>query len=122
MINEIRMLSISFNYYKSVGIEEARELIVPAVTTFLNEINSNEEIRSYLKNYPFEAKNIEVVIFICEPDGRNVRPDQLSAITARNGIVSYKIDNPESKLFAVVHQETYEEALQILEPISLLGF
>ena len=49
MMNQIRMLALSFNYYKEVDIEQARELLMTAGNVFLNIINSNEQIRPFLR-------------------------------------------------------------------------
>jgi hypothetical protein len=41
-VNQIRMLALSFRYYKEIEIEEARELLMAAGTLFLKNINSTD--------------------------------------------------------------------------------
>src|SRR5580658_7753086 len=55
MMDQIRMLAISFHYYNEIDIEQARELLMAAGTLFLNTINANEQIRPFLQNYPFKS-------------------------------------------------------------------
>jgi hypothetical protein len=64
MMNQIRMLAISFDYYKEVDIDQARELLMAAGTLFLKTINSNKQIHSFLINCPFKPENIEIAIFV----------------------------------------------------------
>ncbi len=63
MMNQIRMLALSFNYYKPINIEQGRELLMAAGSLFLKTINEDERIRPYLDTYPFQPKNIEIRIF-----------------------------------------------------------
>ena|SRR3990167_8677558 len=108
MMHEIEMLAMSFQFFHEVDLEKARELIVYAVREYLSDINNNEEVRPYLHNYPFTAKNVEIRIFFYGPDRRELPPDKIVYISSRNGILRYYIraddDHP-------IHQETYEEAL-----------
>src|SRR3989344_4332350 len=63
MMHDIQMMMMGFNFYKVVDIETARQLLVESVEEYLSVINSNKEVRPYLHNYPFTAKNIEIVIY-----------------------------------------------------------
>jgi hypothetical protein len=108
MMHKIEMLAMSFDYYQEVTLETARALIVYAVKEYLSDINNNEEVRPYLHNYPFTAKNIEIRIFIYGPDRYELSPEKIGCITSRKGILRYYIraddDHPICK-------ETYDEAL-----------
>jgi hypothetical protein len=53
MMHDIYGMDMSFDYYQEVDLKTARELIVYAVSEYLLAINSNEEVRPYLHNYPF---------------------------------------------------------------------
>lgn len=118
MMHEVRMLALSFKYYKPVDIEKGRELLVAATNTLADEVNANTEIRKYLKNYPFGPQNIEIRIFLQKPNGSDVDPEELSVIAMLEGNLDYEIDSPETKLFKRVYEETYEEALTKLNEKS----
>jgi|SRR3989344_111403 len=111
MMDQIKMLALSFDYRKPIDIEKGRELLITAVNEFVAAVNADERIRPYLNNYPFEPKNVEIRIFLQNPDGSNVAPGKLSVISALEGVLKYKMDDPETKLFKIVHTETFEEAV-----------
>jgi hypothetical protein len=110
MMDQIRMLALSFNYYKPVDIEKGRELLISAVNQLADVVNADERIRPYLKNYPFGPENIEIRIFIKNPDGSSVSSEKLRVISAEEGFLNYYIDNPTGGLFITVLKETYETA------------
>ena len=112
MMHEIEMLAMSFDYYQEVTLETARALIVYAVKEYLSDINKNEKVRPYLRNYPFTAKNVEIRIFIYGPDRHELSPEKIYYISAINGIVDYYVRGPDNFRQAVC-EETYEEALKI---------
>jgi hypothetical protein len=108
-VNEIRMLALSFLYYKEIDIEEARELLMAAATIFLKNINSNEQIRPYLKNDPFQPKNIQIRIFLKKPDGSKPNLDKLTVIAMVSGMLEYDIRSSETGRLTTICRETYEE-------------
>ncbi len=115
MMDQIKMLHLAFDCRKPLDIDTSRQLLVAAVERFVSEVNANESIRPYLDNYPFEAKNIQIVIFIQRPDGSHFNPDGLVVTSAKDGVLEYKTDDPNGPLFKTVHSETYEEALKQLK-------
>jgi hypothetical protein len=114
MMHDIYGMDMSFNYYQEVDLKTARELLVYAVSEYLSAINSNTEVRPYLHNYPFTAKNVEIHILICEPDGASPPLNKIDYISAINGILNYYLDLPETYSRQNICKETYEEALKIV--------
>jgi hypothetical protein len=112
MMDQIKMLGIAFNYYKEVDLEEARELLIYAGTTFLDIINSNEEIRKYLDVYPFKPENVDIRIFLQNLDGTEFSPEKLCVITMIDGMLEYDAKNPETLRLLRVHKETYDKAVK----------
>ena len=109
-MDQIRMLALSFNYYDEIDIDQARELLVVAGTKFLSTINSNEKLRPFLKNTPFTTENIEIRIFVQKPNGKEPDQGKLTVLSMVDGILSYKVDNPETNRFRTILKETFEEA------------
>ncbi len=107
MMHDIQAMHMSFQFFHEVDLEEARELIVYALREYLSDINNNEEVRPYLHNYPFTAKNVEIMIFVYGPDRHELPPERIYCITCIDGILEYYTrsdrDHPICK-------ETYEEA------------
>lgn len=112
MMEEVKILRMKFDYPEEVDLSAARSLITSAIECYLNEINQNQEIRKYLKNYPFTARNIQIGIYIHKPDGSDVHKDKLYYISAINGILYYYINDPKNQSRIIFHQETYAEALK----------
>lgn len=82
MMDHVRMMAMSFDCFHELTIEEGRELLIHCVDEYLLGVNSNKEIRPHLNNYPFNPKNIEIWIFIYNPDGSKVSSGRLSFITS----------------------------------------
>ncbi|NGX52585.1 MAG: hypothetical protein KR126chlam5_00888 [Candidatus Anoxychlamydiales bacterium] len=108
MMYEVENMHMSFLLLNEFDLDEARDLIVYSITLFLKNINTNENIRSYLSHYPFTTKDITIFI------------NMQNANTKINGVAlsSDKIiyDSPgDQKSFESIHEETYEEAVKIVE-------
>ncbi len=112
MMNEIQMLALSFQGFRDVSLDEARELIVYAVETFVNEVNRNEKVRPYLANYPFIAKNVEISLLFFKPDYSEVDVPNISFIVTRRGCIKYYYGMPEFNIKNPCLIESYEEALK----------
>ena len=111
MMDQIKALALSFNYYKEVDIEEARELLLSAGMVFLDNINSNGQIRSHLSNYPFRPENIQIRIFIKNRSGSLTERDKLAVAAMVDGILEYDISSSETQCLKTIYRETYEEAV-----------
>ena len=114
MMRQIHTLAMSFQCYDHLTIDQARELLVYCSEKYLYEINSNEQIRPYLQNYPFKVKNIEIRIFVYKSSEHPVPPGGLSVVTAVNGLLEYETSQPHPPRLKTIHEETYEQALRIL--------
>jgi hypothetical protein len=114
MMDDIQMMMMGFNFYRVVDIETARQLLVDSVQEYLSAINSNEEIRPHLHNYPFTAKNVEIVIYFYNSDGSEISSGKINIAAANQGKVIYYIDDPEKNNIKPIHEETYEEALMLV--------
>lgn len=110
----VRMLSLSFYYYKEVDLETARKLIVYCVDEYLAAINSNKKIRPYLVNYPFTEQNIEIRLFICGPDRRALPIGKISNASAIDGTLEYEAKSNEKYKSSTLHQETYQQAKKLV--------
>ncbi len=108
----IKMLCLAFQYRTPVDIDSGRKLLIDGVKELASAVNAERDIHRYLVDYPFDAKNIIIAIYLQNPDGSEFGPDKLSLIKAEQGILNYKIFNPETNKLITVFTETYEEALQ----------
>ncbi len=114
MMDQIRMLALSFRYYKEVDINQARALLMTAGTLFLNTINAKEQIRPFLQNDPFQPNNIEIAIFLAKPNGSKHDPDKLTVVSMTRGILEYDVRSSENGRLTTIYEETFEEAAEKL--------
>ena len=77
-------------------------------------INNNEEIKPYLHEYPFTAKNVKIHIWFYNPDRSSVSPEKIYYVSAIDGILDYYIRGPEKYSRQAICEETYDEALQAI--------
>jgi hypothetical protein len=120
MMHDIQAMHMSFQFFHEVDLQEARELIVYAVREYLSDINNNEEVRPYLHNYPFTAKNIEIHIWIYNPNGSDPSLDKIYYISAINGNINYYLDLPETYSRKSICKESYEQALKLIRNEAIL--
>ncbi len=111
IMHEIEKLSLMFDCFEPLDTDRARRLLVTAVEKFAEEINQNEELRPYLSNYPFEAKNIHIIIYIQDRKWKDF-PGSLSVVRSERGILEYKMNDPESQSSQTICKETFDEALE----------
>jgi hypothetical protein len=113
----IWLFSIHFDYYhEPMLIDQARRLIVSCAEEFLELINSSEEIRPYLKNYPSTAKNIEIHIYFTDIDRKKIYDPYLTVVSINEGIIRYKTEEEGNSFeYKSNIRESYEEALDILK-------
>jgi len=115
MMDDIQMMAMSFNYYQEVDLKKARELLVYVVSQYLLAINGNTEVRPYLHEYPFTAKNVEIRMWIYKPDRSRLTSDKIYYISAINGVLNYYIHGLEQYSRQTLCEETYQEALKMVK-------
>lgn len=116
MMNDIQRMGVSFQLFHEVDFTEARRLLVYVTTEYLNAINNNKEIRPYLHNYPFKPENVEIMIWIQEPNGQDVPFEKIDFMSSIDAILEYKVaTGQEPYSNKKIHEETYEKALKIVQ-------
>jgi len=121
MMDDIKVMSMSFQYYEAIDLAVARQLLVSIIDEYLRAINSNQEIRPYLHEVPFTAKNVEINIWFYNPDRSNLPADKIYYISAINGILNYYIEGKKEFTREAICTETYEEAVQHLKEENDFG-
>lgn len=114
MPQKVQMVDLHFITKKQPTLQQARKLYVHVVETLLAQINSNSEIRPYLKDYPFTHHNISLLISFETESGRDAEPPFIALVGIANGRIFYSINNRETDLLETIHEEAYEEVLNIV--------
>ncbi|WP_068466623.1 hypothetical protein [Candidatus Protochlamydia phocaeensis] len=112
----LRLMILDFNRYgEPLTQKEARKLIILCAEEFLKDINSDEKLTSYLMDFPFSERNIDVSIFSYDNKGRDIYEPYIGVVSLSRGnirYVTYILDQlNENSQF----KETYEEALEKLK-------
>lgn len=116
MMGDIQLMSMSFQFFQELTLQEARKLLVSTIQEYLSEINSDKELRPYLHSYPFTEKNITIKIFIQNRKENTNALESIDYISSINGILTYYLpDNPHDHSDRILCRESYEEALKKLQ-------
>lgn len=102
----LEFLSLSFATINAHDIDSLRSIFIDITSGLLNLINRDKKIRPYLLNYPFTLKNLHITILnVCDN-----APHQtiVSVFSIKEKIEYWSNDS-------IVHTETYQEALKIIE-------
>jgi len=117
---DVEKLSLSFNCYRTMNMAEYRNLIVQSAEFFLSEVNSNEELKPFLHNYPFDSNHIDLAIYVFSEDRQRLKVGQLSCVHLIKGKISYSIRDTEHTV-KPMQAEDYESAKQLVLEIANKG-
>lgn len=110
MMDSVERITMSFYSNNYIDLQKARNLIVSTAQILLKNINSDNDIRSYLSNYPFTSNNIRIFI------NTQIKNSLIKGITLSRDIIYYYIVDLDSEIqLKEIHNETYEEALKRIE-------
>jgi len=116
----VNLLGLHFQTQRTLTKEEARKILVDSAQYLLNSINNNQEIRPYLKVYPFTLDNVDITIFINNSAGYPVEDSGIGIASIRDGKLEYNILSTVDNIpvFKNTSIESYEDALKITQQIG----
>lgn len=95
--------------------EQLRELLIKISQELLDQINRNKELQEFIKEPPFKIKNVQIIIYNHDKDGRSLRDPAISNAQILQGVLSYATIDPEDSFkYKNEYEESYEEALKAL--------
>lgn len=113
MMSDIQKINVHYISNLSCSVKEARTIYIMIAKEYLRRINNNKLVRPYLHNYPFNFFNLKLQLSF-----ENSTKGSIAFIfQGKNSIICYAVYDQKDEL-NVIHQETYEEALQICEEHS----
>ncbi len=115
--NGIWLMSLDFQRYGlPLDIQQSRKLLVACMEEFLNDVNKDEELRPYLRDFPFSVNNIDMGIINYKEDGHDIYDPYITTISANNGKINYfTYDEINPHRYKSEFTETYQEAVAILK-------
>ena len=115
MMGAVNLVTIGFSIQQNVDKDQGRKIAVECVEKLFKKYNENEQIRPFLKNYPFNTSNIKMYLGFVDKEGDRVDKKYIALITVGNNAVCYSKYDPETKWFFDDQEESYDEALRIVE-------
>lgn len=110
----IQELTLCFDTKSIHTKEQLRRLLIESAQELLNQINRNNEIQEFLKTRPFTIKNVEIIIYNHDKNGREVYDPGISTAAISQGILTYHtVDPADTFKYKNEFEESYEEALAI---------
>ena len=111
----IQELILCFDTKHPYSKWQLRELLIKSAKELLNQINENDEIQEFLKERPFTIKNVEVIIYNHDENGRCLCDPEISTARISQTVLIYRtVDPQDSFKFKNEYEESYEEALKAL--------
>lgn len=114
MMDKVNSYDFYFESNYELNLDDCRLLVVKVVTNFLEKVNSNIELRPYLKNYPFTADNIELMISFKDKNNKYLKQEYITLVFTQGGYIVYEKYDYDAKTHITAHKETFAEALEIV--------
>ncbi len=117
MMGDIQQVNAFYTSNDRLNVEEARRLFVDVAEGYIARYNENEEIRPYLRNYPFTIDSLKIQIGFENENRQHMDGGYValaSYINAKRRIFYSGYDH-ETKKFTDLHEESYETALEIVQ-------
>ena len=122
LADKIEVIGARFIFFHPVSLEVARRLELLVVKKLLTAINQNEELRPYLKEYPFTPDRLKIYMEFKTKERHSYCNGSMNHVVLENNQLSYfrytdpkhyeweegkTLDPPE-----LIAKETYQEALE----------
>jgi hypothetical protein len=111
------LMDLGFQRENSLLTEEqARKLIVQVVNDFLTDVNQEESLRPYMRDYPFTSKNVDIAIFNADKEIGDTYHPFIRVVDSNQGKVGY-LTEEEGQIYGYKSEkyETWDEAVAILQ-------
>lgn len=117
MMGTVNILGLDFQIPGPLTKDKLRKILIDCVEEFLVAINADEKLRPFLKNYPFTEKEIEIVIFVSDKNGRELYDPDISVASAVDGKIYFNtVDKNKPKgPYKEWFEEDYETAKAIVQ-------
>jgi hypothetical protein len=117
MADAVNIIGISFQIVGPLPKDELRMILVNTIRELLDELNSDEKIRPYLKSYPFTSEGTQIDIFVIDKEGKEVFDPDIGVVGVDySGRLSFNTTDRNNRFkYKTEEEETYEEALAIVK-------
>ncbi len=112
---DIESINVKFIAYRKASIEEARELEVALTEKLIKTINSHDQIRPFLREYPLTVPHAEVSIAFYNKRNQSEFENSISRVYQIKNVIYYEVENQETYQNVTLSEETYLEALHLVQ-------
>ncbi len=112
--NSIHKFYVTFFSKEKLNLNVAREKLINSIGNFLAKVNDDVKIRNYIYEYPFTFKGLHFSIAFYSEAGKLRKEKYIHSCTLDANNIYYDIAYPNGT-FKCIHEETYEEAVKIVE-------
>ena len=113
MPHDVEEVSLSFIAYQRATIEQARKLEVEVTEKLLKRVNEHEKIRPFLREYPFKAGRIKIMIAFEKSENTYYTDGSVVLVFQARNKLFYDQANKDEELVDL-YEEPYEEAYRIV--------
>lgn len=85
----IKLLGLDFQVQGPLSKDEIRKILINISQEFILKINSIEELKKLLQNYPFEIENIDITLFIIDSNGKGLDAPHIGIAGIKKGRLNY---------------------------------
>lgn len=111
----IRELALCFNTKSSLKKEDLRKLLILIAEELVFQVNSTNEIQSYIANPPFTKKDVQIIIYNFDEHKRDLYDPEIAVAEFSEGKLNYLTKDKLKKYgYKNEYYETYEEAVKLL--------
>lgn len=118
---DVRQIDVRFSSYRRAEVADARKDLMMVMNKLLDKINGNEQLRPYLREYPFKSNMLGIAIaYYHKVQGNGeewvepYRDGSVSLVSFGYGKVRYSGSDSNDDLFKIL-EETYESTLENLK-------
>lgn len=116
---DVETISASFIVYKKSTIDESRNLELNLIKKLCHFVNSNEKIRPYLREFPFPIESAHISLSFQTQN--NEFENGICHVTQARNIIFYSILDAETDSLKTIREESYSDALKILNGIHKIS-
>ena len=104
----VKRISLYFNYPKALTQENARALLFDVLNLSLEKINQDTQLQKYLFEHPFKRENLHITIYMPS----SIFTMGKCAIMGWDNKAFYYMKNGPSR---TIKEESYNEVLQLIQ-------
>jgi hypothetical protein len=115
MAKDVEEIGVDFFAYRPATLDEARALEIVLTQKLVQKINENENIRPYLREYPFPVSRALVSVSFHKANGDYYTDGSVGYVFQVRNKIFYKGVEQGTEDHYSLHEEPYEEALKLVK-------